>query len=151
MKSRGIQGGLTLLELLTGVVAVVVIAAVALPMWRIHQVRGQRAEAIAALLAVQIAQDRHFATHAHYVDDAGLTLAPPAGLGLTRTSRNGVHDIALRRSADRLGYVAVATFASTGGAIDDPRCVELHLDQHGRRSARDQSGEDTTTDCWQQD
>lgn len=151
MNCRGKQAGLTLLEVLTGVVALVVIVAVALPMWRIHQVRQQRADAIDALLAVQIAQDRHFATHAHYVDDAGLTLAPPGGLGLTRNSRTGAHDIAVRRSADRLGYVAVATFARQGGALDDPRCLELDLDQQGRRSSRDSSGQDTTGDCWRQE
>jgi Tfp pilus assembly protein PilE len=146
----GVQRGLTAIEILTGVVAVVVIVAVALPMWRIYQVRAQRAAAIEALLTLQVAQDRHFATHARYVDDTGLSVAPPAGLGLPRQTSNGVHEIEVRRSADQLGYVAVARTTSSGDAADDPRCAELHLDQHGRRSSRDRAGVDTTADCWKQ-
>ena len=144
------QRGLTFIEILTGVVAVVVIVAVALPMWRIYQVRAQRAAAIEALLTVQVAQDRHFATHARYVDDAGLSVAPPAGLGLASQTRDGIHEIEVRRSADQLGYVAVARTTSSGDAVEDPRCAELQLDQHGRRSSRDRAGVDTTADCWQQ-
>jgi hypothetical protein len=47
--------------------------------------------------------------------------------------------------------VAVARAVASGGAARDARCAELRLDQHGRRTARDTSGEDTSTDCWNQD
>jgi hypothetical protein len=34
------------------------------------------------------------------------------------------------------------------GPEADPRCVQLTLDQHGRRAAVDSAGNDTSADCW---
>jgi Tfp pilus assembly protein PilE len=130
---------MTLMESLTVVVVVVVIAAVSIPMWRIHRLRVQREDAMDALLAVQTAQDRHFGAQARYADNAGLGVKP--------TSRLGFYEIEVRRAADGLGYVAVARIAQ-GKGREDARCAELRLDEHGRRFAVTDAGEDSTADCW---
>jgi hypothetical protein len=52
-------------------------------------------------------------------------------------------------SNDQLAYVATAITRVdriTGNA--DARCARMSIDQHGRRSATDSSGEDSTADCW---
>lgn len=130
--------GLTAVEVLTVVVTVVVIAAVAIPFWRIHELRAQRSEAMKQLLDIQAAQDRHFGQHACY--------ATPGELRVPSSSANYRYDIQL--GADRLSYQATAHALAIPGREIDTRCTQMSIDQHGRRSASDQTGEDSTGDCW---
>jgi Tfp pilus assembly protein PilE len=141
------QTGITVAEALTAVVALAVIVAVAVPMWHTQRLRAQRRDAIDALLAVQTAQDRHFASLARYADNASLPVAAPAGLGLDAASKHGYYQIEIQRAADELAYVAIARITK-GKGRNDARCAELRLDEHGRRFAASESGEDTTADCW---
>jgi type IV pilus assembly protein PilE len=142
------HAGLTLIEVLTVLVALVVIAAVAIPMWRTHQLRARRADAIEALHVVRSAQDRYFGTHAQYADGSRQEAAPPDGLGIQRTSRRGFFEIEILRSADGLGYVAIARATETRDGPPDTRCAQMRLDQHGRQSALNDVGEDSSADCW---
>jgi type IV pilus assembly protein PilE len=144
------ESGLTLLEVLTGVVALVVIVAVAIPMWRTHQLKVRRGEAIDALLAVQAAQDRYFGAHASYADASKMPVAPPEGLGVRSASERNSYSIHIERSADGLGYMAIARATGVGAASKDPRCADMRLDHHGRRSAFNSDGEDSSADCWNQ-
>ena len=131
--------GITLIEMLTLAVALVVIVAVAIPLWRTHELREQRQRAIQVLRDVQSAQDRYFGEHAQYAE------APHLGVTLDAPQ----YGFEVRLSDDRLGYVASA-IASPGaiGGTADARCTRLSIDQHGRRSATDSAGEDSTSDCW---
>jgi type IV pilus assembly protein PilE len=140
--------GFTLVEVLTALVALVVIVAVAIPMWRTHQLKVRRGEAIDALLAVQVAQDRYFATHARYADGSRAHVAPPQGLGLRAASEHNSYLISIERAGDELGYVAIARATDRSAASGDARCREMRLDQHGRRSAFNSNGEDSSADCW---
>jgi type IV pilus assembly protein PilE len=143
------QSGLTLIEILTAVVALVVIAAVAIPLWQTHQLRLRRADAIEALQSVQAAQDRHFAAHAEYADNSRLVAPSPDGLGVASRSKLGHYEIEVQRSADGLGYVAIAR-ATNADEPPDTRCAQMRMDQHGRRSALDHGNEDSSADCWNQ-
>ena len=143
------QSGLTLIEILTVLVALVVITAVAIPLWNTHQLRVRRADAIEALLAVQASQDRYFGQHAEYADNSRMAAAPPEGLGVPPSSKLGHYAIEVQRSADGLGYVAVARAAPTTGR-PDTRCAQLRMDQHGRKSAVNDADEDSSADCWNQ-
>jgi type IV pilus assembly protein PilE len=142
------HSGFTVIEMLTVLVALVVIAAVAFPLWRTHDLRARRADAIEALEALQKAQDRHFGKNAKYASGHVLTLPPPQGLGLPAKSRRGFYEIDVTRSADALGYLATAKVIPTPDEAPDSRCMELRLDQHGRRSAVNAAGADTSADCW---
>jgi type IV pilus assembly protein PilE len=145
MTSR--RAGLTILEVLTGILAIAVIVAIAVPMWKTHELRTRRAQAIEALLAVQSAQDRFFGKHARYADGSDLYRAPPEGLGIRKQGQD-FYVLELRRDADQLGYIATARAIASPDIAPDARCHELRLDQHGRRSAFDQTGADTSDDCW---
>jgi type IV pilus assembly protein PilE len=141
------RAGLTLIEILTLIAALVVLAAAGIPLWRTHQLRERRSDAIDGLLAVQAAQDRHFAAHARYASGAEMHAAPPEGLGLGSGTPRGHYTVKIERDEDGLGYVAIAR-ASKRESRTDARCQEFRLDQHGRRSASDAAGEDTSADCW---
>jgi type IV pilus assembly protein PilE len=146
--SKRVQCGFTLAEILTALVVVAVLAAVAIPMWRVHTLRVRRADATAAVLAVQSAQDAWFGRHARYADGTRLTRPAPEGLGLKDQSERGYYDIELERREDGLSYVATARASNRAGQSDDTRCVEFSLDQNNRRRALDAEGEDRSADCW---
>ncbi|HUQ08829.1 MAG TPA: hypothetical protein VM146_00840 [Steroidobacteraceae bacterium] len=127
-----------MLEVLTLLVALVVIAAVAIPMWRTHELRTQREVAMKVLLAIQAEQDRFFGEHARYAPSSGLK---------TRLAVTG-YTFGIERGQDELSYVATAQVATRAGLTPDTRCARLSIDQHGRRFATTESGEDSTADCW---
>jgi len=108
----------------------------------------RRHDAMDALLAVQAAQDRYFGEHARYADETQLTAEPPGGLGIKPVSRRGLFQISARNSEDDLGYWATARAIDLEGQPADTRCVELRIDQNGRRFAIDAKGEDRSADCW---
>ncbi|HEX6397595.1 MAG TPA: type IV pilin protein [Steroidobacteraceae bacterium] len=132
--------GITLAELLTVLVVMAVLAAVAVPMWRVHMLRVRREDGIAALIAVQAAQDRYFGRNARY--------ATLEQLGLEAQSGRGFYDLELRDSDDGLSYLARIRATHASGQDDDSRCVEFTLDQNNRRRAVDRAGNDTSADCW---
>jgi type IV pilus assembly protein PilE len=125
-----------------------VLIALAVPMWRTHQLRVHRADARAALIAAQTAQDRFFGTHARYANDTEAAAPAPGGLGLNPMSQNGFYRIEIRTSPDGLAYVATAHAIAAQGQAADSRCVALSLDQNGRRRALDAEGADRSGDCW---
>jgi type IV pilus assembly protein PilE len=141
MKARSHRTrGFTLAELLTALIVVAVLAAVVVPLWRVHLLRVRREDGIAALIALQAAQDRYFGQHARY--------ATIEQLALKRQSERGFYDLELRDSEDGLGYLARAKATSRTGQADDTRCTEFTLDQNNRRRAVDSEGNDRSADCW---
>ena len=145
MRHRSARG-FTLAEVLTVLVVLAILAAVAIPTWRVHQLRVRRAEAIAALVSVQTEQDRYFGRNARYADGTQLSAAPPDGLGIANESTHGFYRIELRLTADALAYLATARATERAGI--DTRCVEFTIDQNGRRRAQDAKGVDRSADCW---
>lgn len=140
--------GFTLTEVLTIFVALTVLTAISVSMWRSHQLSERRRDAMDALLALQAAQDRYFGEHARYADEALLAAEPPGGLGIKPVSQRGFFQISARNSEDDLGYWATARSIDREGQSADTRCVELRLDQNGRRFAVDSEGVDRSADCW---
>jgi type IV pilus assembly protein PilE len=148
MRHRAVSRGFTLAELVTALVVAAILAAVAVPLWRVHLLRVRRAEATAALIAIQAAQDRYFGHHARYAEAGDLTRAAPEGLGQAAHSAQGSYDLALRTSDDGLGYLAIARASRATGQSDDARCTEFTLDHNNRRRATDAGGHDRSADCW---
>ena len=142
------SSGFTLAEILTALVVVVVLAALAIPMWRTHLLRTHRADARAALIAAQGAQDKFFGIHARYASGAEIGSPASQGLGLTGLSEHGFYRIEVATSDDGLGFTATAHAISNHGQADDTRCAKLTLDHVGRRRAVDVHGEDQSADCW---
>ena len=143
----------TVKEVLTAVVVLVVVAAIALPMWRTHQLRIRRQDAMDALRAVQTAQDEYFGKYARYANEAQLRASAPqelSGKALSgkALSAHGFYQITLRSSDDDLTYSAIAHLVPLEGQVADTRCVELRIDQNGRRFAVDSAGVDRSADCW---
>ena len=143
-----IPRGFTLTESITALVVVAVLAAIIVVSWRSQALRQRRGDAVQALLALQAAEDQYFGLHARYASESQLAAAPPAGLGINPKSRRGFYAITVRNSEDNLGYWATARVIASTEATQDLRCVEMRIDQNGRRFAIDAAGEDRSADCW---
>jgi type IV pilus assembly protein PilE len=148
MPTAWMKRGFTLAEVLTALVVVAVLTAVAVPLWHAHLLRVRRVDATQALLAVQTRQDQYFGRNARYADAAQLTQPAPGGLGLQNRSARGYYGISLTLNDDGLGYLVTARPAGREGQAEDSRCVEFTLDHNGRRRAQDSEGRDRSADCW---
>jgi type IV pilus assembly protein PilE len=136
------------MEILTALVVIAVLAAIAIPSWRTHLLRVRRAEARDALTKLQAAQDRWFGSHARYATAAQLTARAPDGLELAATTPGGLYAITLATSADGLSFLATARAIARAGQEGDDRCAVFSIDHVGQMSASDSAGADRSADCW---
>ena len=90
-----------------------ILAALALPAYRHHMLRVNRAEAMTALLQLQSAEEAYYLRHGTYT--ASVEAAPPAGLGLSATSTSNKYALSVALAADGQSYIATATPTHGGG------------------------------------
>jgi type IV pilus assembly protein PilE len=146
MKNR--QRGVTLIELLTVMVVLAIVASIAIPSYRRYLLRAQRADAKAALLQVQTAEEKFLLQQNTYT--ANVTGGQPAGLGLTGKSEHNYYDITvvLTNVGGVPGYTITAAPGAGSGQADDDKCVSFTLNEQGTRTAVDYGGADNTATCW---
>lgn len=139
MTVRSKMRGITLVELLTVVVIVGILASIAVPSYRNYVMRTQRTDATAALLRLAAAQEKFYLQNNTYTTDvtaAGLNLTAAAPL----TSEHGWYTVTVA-AADATGYSAAATPVAGGAQASDTHCTSFSIDETGKRGA-------TNTDCW---
>jgi type IV pilus assembly protein PilE len=113
--------GFTLVELSIVLAVAGVLAALSWPPLQQQLQRSRRADAVAALLRVQLAQESHRAHHGLYA----ARLSALNGAASPR-SREGLYDIELVHSAGN-AYTVLATARSDGAAAADRDCARLSL------------------------
>jgi type IV pilus assembly protein PilE len=120
--------GFTLIELMIAVAVIAIIAAVALPTYNSAMRKSRRADAIAALSAVQMAQERWRANNPAYTGEltAAATATPP-GLGLPSSQINGALYTVTVENVGASSYTAVATAVSGTSQADDGNCARLRV------------------------
>ncbi len=139
LTARRRSRGVTLLELLTVVVVVGILAAIAVGSYRNYLLRANRTEGRMALLRLQAAQEKFFLQNNAYATAAQLSTAPPAGLGIPATTQSGFYTITLN-VPNATTYTATATAA--GGQVDDTAaCRVLTINEIGTRTP-------AGNDCW---
>jgi type IV pilus assembly protein PilE len=142
---RYTQRGVTLIELMTVVVIVAILASIAVPSYRNYLIRAQRTDATTALLRIQSGMEKYLVQNGKYTTD--LTSKPQdGGLGLYTVSEQGFYDLKIDPTAT--GYTASATAKTDKPQKDDKRCVLFTVDESGKRFAKDSGGTDRTTECW---
>lgn len=114
------RAGFTLVELCVVLAVAGVLSLAAWPAFQSQLQRGQRADAVAALLRVQLAQESHRALHGLYA----AQLQALRGAAASRTSQ-GLYDIELAGGGD--AYEARAIARADGAAAGDKRCATLQL------------------------
>lgn len=137
--------GMTLVELLTVIVIVGILAAIAVPSYRGYVLRAQRSDATTALLRVQSAEEKYLVQNGKYTTD--LVGSPSAGgLGLYNTSEQGLYNLSVELTAT--GYKATAAAIADKGQAGDKKCTTFTVNETGVRTAVDNGGVNRTTECW---
>ena len=111
------QSGFTLVELMTVVLIVGILASIALPSYRAYGLRTNRSEAIADLLQLSHWMERQFTIFGSY-NDAGRPALP--------FNQNNNYTLAIGASAATT-YTLTAT--PTGNQANDVACGTLSTDQ----------------------
>jgi type IV pilus assembly protein PilE len=111
--------GLSLVDLTVVLAIVGIVASMALPSYQAHLAKGRRADAVAALTRLQMAQEQFRAAHGNYALDASAL----RGAGGTRSDQ-GHYAIALV-AAHPHSYIARALATEPSAA--DAGCHELTL------------------------
>ena len=141
------QSGVTLLELMTVVMIIGVLSAIAIPSYRTYLMRAQRSDATAALMRVAQAQEKFYLQNNRYATNAELATAPPLGLGIVRTEHN-FYTLGLASTDTTLDFTATATPVGTGPQSKDSACVTFTINQQGTRGAKNNASTDSTESCW---
>jgi type IV pilus assembly protein PilE len=137
--------GFTITEMAVALAVAGILAAVAIPNYLEYGKRGRRADAVAALTQVQLAQERWRANNASYADDL-------SALGVATNSPSGHYALSITQ-ADAVGYSATAT-ASSAEQTHDTHCITLRVTMAGGNlsygSADSSNAADTTgaNRCW---
>ena len=114
------QRGFTLVEIVTTCALVGIVAGVALPSYRDQQMRGRRADAVAALTQLQAAEERYRANNGFYSSDFGA-------LQVAATSPEGLYALALELDGSE-HYHASASAVAGKAQAGDSACPQLVLD-----------------------
>jgi len=128
----------TLLELMTVVFIIAILASIAIPAYRQYLIRAQRSDATSALLTLQQAQEKWYLQNSTYAPDV-------ATLGTPATSQNGLYTISITPGAGNQSYTASAVPISTQSQRDDTKCQTLTLTDTGVRGT---TGTSPVATCW---
>ena len=134
--------GFSLIELLTVLLIVGLLAAVAWPNYRAHVQRAQRAQGAAALLQAQQFMERHYSVHGSYLSASGARLELPLALQAVQADSQVVYQIKID-TADALSY---RLLASPQGPMQADDCGALSLDHTGLKGRSGSAA--SVAQCW---
>ena len=138
---RNKQRGVTLMELLTVLVIIGILSAIAIPSYRQYTLRANRAEAKTNLLFYAGALERCYTRFSSYSYNSNATLGCSV-LAAATNSENGLYQINTDVRTDTT-YTLTAT--PRGAQANDTGCGTLKLDQLNNRTI---TGTKTVADCW---
>ena len=142
--------GFTLVDLVTALAIVALLACVAVPSYRAELARTRRADARAALLSLAAAEESFHTTcnaYASVLDDTTESSCEASRLRFPGSAGQGAYSLEVT-SADTAGWAALATVRAGGPQQADTRCRALGLTSTGNRTARTADGAANHAECW---
>jgi type IV pilus assembly protein PilE len=143
LRGRRFSRGVTLIELMTVVAILAIVASIAIPSYRRYLIRSQRSEAKIALLQFQTAEEKFYMQNNAFTDKIGT--APPAGLGVLTTTETGKYAITVAVTGG-VTYIATAAPAAGGGQADDKECGSFTITEKGVKGIS--GGTKDAQYCW---
>ena len=137
---RRFARGFTLIELMIVVAIGGILASIAYPSYTEYVRKGRRSDGMAALAAVQQAQERWRSNNVSY--------GSLAAIGAGTTSAKGYYTIAITGTPTATAYTAVAT--ATGAQASDTKCTTLTVRMVGGTLTYGSSGTASPASCWSQ-
>ena len=142
--------GFSVTELVAVVAIIGLLASIALPTYRAHVLRANRADARTALLTLAAAQEKfHLQCNAYAaaLDETRDTTCNPASLRFSRSAERGQYTLAVT-SADAAAWTATATAVDGKPQAMDTRCRVFQLTSTGVMSAKQADGAANDLECW---
>lgn len=135
MNSFKRPAGFTLIELMITVAVIGILAAIAYPSYTEYVTRAKRADGKAALLQVQLAEEKWRANHTSYGSstDIGITTSP-----------DGHYAIAISGTPNAASY----TFTATPSDFTDSTCGVFAVNQDGKTTSTTQTTTAKVQECW---
>jgi len=127
--------GFTLIELMVTVAIIGILAGIAYPAYTDYVIRAKRSDGKAALLTVQLAQEKWRANHTTYGAQADINIA---------TSPDGHYAVAVSGNT-ATNYTATATPASP---FVDAKCGTLGITHTATIDTKTETGTSTVDECW---
>lgn len=131
--------GFTLIEMLVAILIVAILAAVALPTFTESVRKGRRADAVALLSGLQLAQERFRANNPAYAE----SLTQLAG-----TPTSTPHYEASVEDVSATGYTLKATARSNSPQNDDAACKVMSLRMTTGGNVVYAGASDSAAPCW---
>jgi type IV pilus assembly protein PilE len=135
------ERGVTLMELLTVMVIIGILSAIAIPSYRQYTLRANRTDAKTGLLFYAGAMERCYTRYNDYRYNANSTLGCPV-LNGSQLTENGMYQISI---SNRTVSTYTLTATPQGKQAADTGCGNLILDQTGKPTV---SGTKSATECW---
>lgn len=136
--------GFTIIELMIVVSIVAVLVALALPSFRDVIRKSRRADAMNAIVDIQLSQERWRINHSTYTSN--LTAAPPTGLGIDATSAEGHYGLAI--SGNTFGSYTITATPVSGTDQAKDKCGTFTLTNTNGTIAKTVSGTEAANRCW---
>jgi len=132
------QKGFSLIELMIVVAVIGILAAVAYPAYQDYVIRAKRGDAMNALAAVRIAQEKYRANNTSFADSTGT-------LGVSALSGDGYWDISVA-SYSSSSFIITAI---PNGHVDDS-CEFFAVDRNGPNYSWTIAGKTiANNECWE--
>ncbi len=148
MKSKRVQCGMTLIELVVVIMIVGILAAVAIPSYRNYVIRSQRSDAKDALLAISTQLEKHYLQCNDYGDV--LAAAPDCAAREVQgadVSENGWYTLRIF-APDATGFTVTATTVAGENQAQDVDCASFSVTDRGVRRALNDANNNNTDECW---
>lgn len=140
--------GFTLIELLVAVAIVGILAAVALPSYRLSIMKGRRVDAKAATLDLAAREERYFSLNNKYTKNAVLLGYGAGTVFPLAVNASGKSFYTLNVTSASAGAFTTVT-SPTGTQVADTECYAYKIDQLGVQSNVDANGNlVVATNCW---
>jgi type IV pilus assembly protein PilE len=145
------SSGFSLIELMIVVVIATILAAIAIPSYNSQIRKSRRIEAKTAIMDLAAREERYYATQSTYSQDP-VALQYGAGAAWPVSTGNYYEILSVTATAPTATatgtYVLQVTPAAGSTQLKDTNCQMFIVDQTGKQTSQDGSGNDTTMTCW---